>query len=547
MIKNLDSINEIDIKKIADSIIHARGKEYYNDGLVRSLETDGNKILAEVEGNSIYDVEISIEKGELECICSCPYDGEICKHVVAVLYQWINRNNENKTNLKIAKSLGYKEYLEALSKEELIYLLLELSKDYKEVKRNLSLRIATLSTEQNEEKIATIISHFKRELSDNNLDYYHLPYVIRSLERIKKSVNNLSPKVRRRLLESFIEESVKAYEECADDSDGRLGDFISDCAEDLGKTIAEQNLPYENKIEIFKKYLKAIKDDEYGFEANYWQLLLIIAQKPAEYNFLISEIKFLTEKTIDKYEKDRLKEFLIELYEKSGKEKEYLKEIVNNLEWSEDYLRLAEYWKDKGNVSKAMEIAQQGVDKRKNSFGNEELFLFLEDLYEQEGKEKELLATYISHFSEASSLPFYRKIKSLAKKLGQWEKHKQYLLKEAKPNVGIDILLDEGEEGDAIKESVSNDELPDKSKEKVAKFIKKKYPKDSLKIYDLLAKKYISYGVRDAYKKAVEYLRNIREIYLTTLNDFNSWEKYLEKIKKENYRKSALLKELKKT
>src|SRR3989344_5436448 len=118
MTKNLSSITEIDITKIADSVIHARGKAYYKEGLVRSLETNGKKILAEVEGNSIYDVEISIEKGELECICSCPYDGEICKHVVAVLYQWINRNNENKTNLKIAKSLGYKEYLEALSKEE---------------------------------------------------------------------------------------------------------------------------------------------------------------------------------------------------------------------------------------------------------------------------------------------------------------------------------------------------------------------------------------------------------------------------------------------
>ncbi len=547
MIKSLNSITEIDIKKIADSVIRARGKAYYKEGLVRSLETNGKKILAEVEGNSIYDVEISIEKGELECICSCPYDGEICKHVVAVLYQWINRNNEkNKTNLKIAKSPEYEKYLESLSKKELIFLLLELSKDFKEVKHNLSLRTAALSTEQNEETITTIISHFKRELASNNLDYYQLPYVIRSLERIKQSINNISPEVRQRLLEVFIEESVKAYEEGVDDSNGRLGDFISDCTEDLGKAIAEQNLPYENKKEIIKKYIKAIKDDEYGFEDNYWQLLLTIAQKPAEYNFLISEIKFLAEKTTDKYEKDNLKEFLIELYEKSGKGDEYLKEIENKLEWSGDYLRLAEYWKDKGNVHKAIEIAQQGIDKRKNSFGNEELFRFLEELYKQKGNEKELLATYISHFSEASSLPFYRKIKSLAKKYDRWEKHKHYLLKEAKPHVYIDILLDEGEEGMAIKEAISNDELPDKSKEKIAGFIKEKYPNESLQIYDLLVNKYISYGARGAYREAVQYLRNVKEIYLAILDDIIGWERYIEKIKKENYRKSALLSELRK-
>ena len=65
MTKNLNSITEIDITKIADSVIHARGKAYYKEGLVRSLETNGKKILAEVEGNSIYDVEISIDRSPI--------------------------------------------------------------------------------------------------------------------------------------------------------------------------------------------------------------------------------------------------------------------------------------------------------------------------------------------------------------------------------------------------------------------------------------------------------------------------------------------------
>ena len=547
MVENLNSITETDIKKLADSVIRARGKAYYEEGLVRSLEADGNKIIAEVEGNSIYDVEIIIENRELQCICSCPYDGEICKHIVAVLYHWINRIiKKDKTNQVIVKSTGVEKYLENLSKKELTSLLLELSKNYKEVKHNLSLRTVTVPTEQNEETITTIISHFKRELTNSDLDYYQLPNVIRSLERIKQSIKNISPRVRQRLLESFIDDLVKAYEEVADDSTGKLGEFISDCIEDLSEAMVGQDLSYEDKNDILKKYLKAINDDEYGFDDDYFQLLLTIAQKPAEYNFLISEIKLLAEKTTDKYEKDALRSFLIELYEKSGKEEEYLREIENKLEWSEDYLKLAEYWKEKGNVDKAIEIAQQGIDKRKNSFSNEELFRFLEELYKQKGNEKELLSTYISHFSEASSLPFYRKIKSLAKKYDQWEKTKLYLLKEARPNVYIDILLDEGEERKAIEDAVSNEELPDKSKEKVAKFIKKKYPKESLEIYDLLSKKYISHGVRGAYAIAAQYLRNVKEIYITIIDDLNSWKKYVERIKKENYRKSALLDEIRK-
>ena len=130
MVKNINEIIEKDIRKLVDSTIRARGKEYYEEGRIHSIEIDGNKINAEVEGNSIYDVEISIENNEIQCICSCPYDGNVCKHVVAVLYQWINRNNtkSSEDKVQVTKAPAFLNYLQNLPKEELASLLLELSK-----------------------------------------------------------------------------------------------------------------------------------------------------------------------------------------------------------------------------------------------------------------------------------------------------------------------------------------------------------------------------------------------------------------------------------
>lgn len=540
----IDNIIEKDIKNLVDNTILARGKEYYNEGCVRTIEISKGKINAEVEGNNVYDVEIWIEEGEIKGICSCPYNREICKHIIATLYQWVNRGKDKARDIseKITKSPEFNEYLEKLSKEELVRLVSDLSRSYKEVKRDLSLRIATTSLDG--EAITTIIKQFKAEFRNNNLDYYALPYVMKSIERIKRSMENASPEIQMPLLESFIDEATKAYEDGADDSDGKLGEFIASCIEDLSKAISAQKISFNSKKELFKKYFLAIEKDEYSFDESYFDLLLTIVKKPEEYNYLIDEVKKLIESNQNKYDKEGYKEFLIELYEKSGQEKEFLKEIEKKLEWSEDYLKLAEFWKKKNNIKNAIGIAQEGIDKRKNKWGNEELFRFLEDIYRQERREKDLLNTYREHFGEASSLPFYRKIKTLAQEQKFWNEIQTSLMEKAENHALIDILLDERNYERAIKEALTKDEdLPDKSREKVARFVKKQYPKEAIRIYDFLVEKYIGYSVRNSYTMAAEYAMQMKEVYLHILKNASGWSRYINNIRKEYSKRPALLNE----
>lgn len=67
--------------------IYFRGKDYYYDDAVFDLreETPGEWV-AHVHGTEDYRAEIDLKGKQLESwYCDCPYDGGICKHVVAAV------------------------------------------------------------------------------------------------------------------------------------------------------------------------------------------------------------------------------------------------------------------------------------------------------------------------------------------------------------------------------------------------------------------------------------------------------------------------------
>lgn len=76
-----------------------RGYNYFCDGAVDNIQRSEDKINAIVCGSEDYEVEILFEGDKItDMYCSCPYaeDGNRCKHMVAVLFEWeANRELEN--------------------------------------------------------------------------------------------------------------------------------------------------------------------------------------------------------------------------------------------------------------------------------------------------------------------------------------------------------------------------------------------------------------------------------------------------------------------
>lgn len=86
-----------------------RGQEYYELGAVSDLEeTSSGEWTATVDGTRSYTVEISLEGDKIDSwYCDCPYDGGICKHVVATLFTI--RDNSEKVSRSVFSKMSVLE------------------------------------------------------------------------------------------------------------------------------------------------------------------------------------------------------------------------------------------------------------------------------------------------------------------------------------------------------------------------------------------------------------------------------------------------------
>ena len=78
-------------KRLFATHILERGYDYYLENTVENIDISEDIIRADVIGSEDYEVEISVNNGEVtDMYCSCPYalDGKNCKHMAAVLYKW---------------------------------------------------------------------------------------------------------------------------------------------------------------------------------------------------------------------------------------------------------------------------------------------------------------------------------------------------------------------------------------------------------------------------------------------------------------------------
>jgi uncharacterized Zn finger protein len=114
-------ITEEDIRILATPQSFSRGVDYYMSGAIFDQRRQGNLLTAYCEGSQPepYQVKVVLgEEGVEETECSCPYDwGGICKHIVALLLQWIN---EPESFMELPT---VEELLKDLSREELIEII----------------------------------------------------------------------------------------------------------------------------------------------------------------------------------------------------------------------------------------------------------------------------------------------------------------------------------------------------------------------------------------------------------------------------------------
>lgn len=539
----LKDITEEDIWDIADSsLILARGLDYYETGQIGSMEVSGEKIAAKVMGSyGTYDVEIAVKDEKIHAACDCPYDGYGCKHIVAVLYKWINKSTGEVVR---RKEIDIDKELSKLGKEELKSILMDLWNDYEEVQRDILVRIGGSPGVDGAAKDIML-----RQIKDafytrgGFIDYYSLFDVVENLEKIKETVLAAPPDIRSLLLRELARRSLDAIESC-DDSEGRMGDFIIECLTDLGKSIHEQKLSLDEKKRRIKENLDRLDEDEYGLEDGYINLVLEVPSTEEEFSFLIDELKARLEKNKDAYGGEMYREMLTEVYRRAGRDDEYLALLEENAGEEGDYLPLVEFWKEKGDREKAVKMAEKVIADQGGEVDRDvDLLEFLEEIYREGGNWEDLLRVSIMSFKEIPRLEKYREVKEVAERLRRWDTIKPELIGYA---AGVELvkiyLLEEDYDG-AFQEVMNPKEwVSEGLKDKVALALVKDNPENALKIYLPLVEEHVARGKRDSYRVAALYAKKVKEIYLK-LGWEEEWNRYIIKIREENKRRPALIEE----
>ncbi len=100
-------------KKLFTTHILERGYDYYLENAVENIDISEDIIRADVIGSEDYEVEISVNNGEVtDMYCSCPYalDGRNCKHMAAVLYEWSEDAGEEESAKEVNTDLFQPAY-----------------------------------------------------------------------------------------------------------------------------------------------------------------------------------------------------------------------------------------------------------------------------------------------------------------------------------------------------------------------------------------------------------------------------------------------------
>ncbi|MBE0481067.1 MAG: SWIM zinc finger family protein [Dehalococcoidia bacterium] len=125
--KALSWLTESHIAGLCSERSFERGRGYFEDGAIRCPVVSDGTLTAECEGSGDegYEVVVHLGKGEIESAsCTCPYDwGGYCKHIVALLLNWIRRPED------FVSTKDIRSRLEVMSQTDLIELVLQSARE----------------------------------------------------------------------------------------------------------------------------------------------------------------------------------------------------------------------------------------------------------------------------------------------------------------------------------------------------------------------------------------------------------------------------------
>ena len=444
------------LKKVPIKIFN-RGKEILEEKKISEIESKENTVKAYVQGtySSEYLVKIRLRGKEVvNWSCTCPYDGDICKHVVAVLLK-IARTENLKVERKKRKTRDElaEEIVDRLSPEELkefVKNFLHFDRDLRDALLARFSYYADTGTKSLEAKYNTIfrnlLSRYKR---GGFIDYHAANDFGSQVERLIFSGEELLRKGN--LDEAFViaKTVIRNWTKNIENMDDSAGStsFVMSAAFGL---LAD--LYRAGKEEVFDFLIEEGKKKVYGnysIDYDFADTLVEITDSPERAKKALEFLEVFHFK--DERKAKLLLKFFPEEYEKFVEEQAY--------DWRIAEFHIKELMERK-NYEKALSYINYVLSL--SPVHSRTFFPYKATILKKLGRKEEALQVYLELFSLTSSLNYLLKAKELAS-IEEWKEIKKEGKKLLHSFSLIEFLIEEKdyekvvEEMEKLKKTIGHD------------------------------------------------------------------------------------------
>ena len=377
-----------DFRNHVNKSILDRGYDYYVVGnIIENYNLGDGEYIFMVQGSEVYEVTVQLNPhGEMVYTeCNCPYDfGPICKHQVAAYFELIDilddeekLNNQMKT---IAEPTEILTVLNNLSKDELINIILDITRNDRVVKNNLISGYTKPNDSYYLDNYKILLNSIVEDHSDrrgfiacdDTFDFIN--DMTGLIDRVNDTDNKL---VALDIVLLTLEEAMEALGN-ADDSYGAIDGFIFETIELIRTTIINcVDMDIKSKTVIMNKMISQIDSKVLQEFTDYKIELLEICVELTENEDLRQRLKSKIESMIymntdeeySKYTNERLLLILYNIIVKHGSSEDAEAFIINNL----NYTLFRELYIDRllneKNYNKVIELALEGEEQDKQYAG----------------------------------------------------------------------------------------------------------------------------------------------------------------------------------
>lgn len=353
-------------------IIYDRGYDYYLAGHIKeSVNLGEREYLFTIEGTNEYEVFVKLDRhgNILDSFCDCPYDkGPVCKHEVAAYFQLLGIVQED-SNYQANKPTTFHDVLNALTKEQLIEIIIDFTKDDETLEERLMFTYGKRDQEHELEYCRRLIRSIEDKYSgrDGFIHYDDVFDFANELEEVLEKAEDMDDLLVSTDIALLVLRAAVEAISYADDSSGAIG-FVTDRAililDEISKISVENN---DDKRAIFKKILTAVDEEDYEFWSDFQYDLLAVSMNFADDEnmrlTLMNKVETLIEQTDDRYLIKSLRSLMLEVKEKYESKEEAEKFLHEHIHYHSFRKKaIQQYLRDK-EYEKVIALAKDGEEK----------------------------------------------------------------------------------------------------------------------------------------------------------------------------------------